>query len=193
MTRKKWTLWLLITAVVGFIGLQTINRFFYISPTPKSQSAFLRTYAPKEVIQRFIDNQQTSSDTYSEQSAGGWKFASHQRAFETLFVIRSKDWMPLMSTLQEDISSQLAGQGAQVLNQAGDARQGFHFDYKAGKTMGDVTLEPLKIDRTLPVSCAPETACGEIGVNLHIVIQEKWFRREPRVMSLRVDNLSMLR
>ena len=59
--------------------------------------------------------------------------------------------------------------------------------------MGDVTVEPLKIDRTLPASCAPDAACGEIAVELHIVIQEKWFRREPGVMSLRVDNLSTLR
>ena len=193
MTRKKWTLWVLVAAVVGFIGLQTIDRFLYIHPTPNTQSAFLRTYAPKETVQRFIDKQQTSSATYSEQSSGGWKFASHQRAFGTLFVISSKDWMPLMSALQEDISSRLTGQGAQVLYQTGDARQGFHFDYKAGKTMGDVTVEPLKIDRTLPVSCAPETACGEIGVELHIVIHEKWFRTEPGAMSLRIDNLSMLR
>ena len=125
MTHKKWTLSVLVAAMAGIIALQTINHFFYISPTPKTQSSFLRTYTPKEVVQRFIDNQQTSSDNYSEQSTGGWKFASHQRVFETLFVIRSKDWMPLMSTLQEDISSQLAGQGAQVLNQAAMLDKGF--------------------------------------------------------------------
>ena len=56
-----------------------------------------------------------------------------------------------MNALRNDVTAQLQANGAEVLQQSGGPHEGFHFDYKVGKSMGTLTILPLTID----TQCSP--------------------------------------
>jgi hypothetical protein len=110
-------------------------------PTPETESAFFKNYTPKTVIERF-DAEKGSS--YGQHSGGGAgrKFVTHTGGFDWYFAMRSDKWVPLMNALRDDASAQLVANGAQILGQTGDARDGFHFEYKLEKSIGTLTISP---------------------------------------------------
>jgi len=50
-----------------------------------------------------------------------------------------------MDALRDGVAAQLVGNRPHILSQIGEARTGFHFDYKLGKTVGSVTIAPLEL------------------------------------------------
>jgi hypothetical protein len=82
--------------------------------------------------------------------------------------------------------SRLVGNGARVVSQVGEARVGFHFDCKLGKTVGSATITPLELTPLLSrITPRPN---GVVDVHTSIGIAEKWFPKEPGLIQVSVNN-----
>ena len=99
--------------------------------------------------------------------------------------------MPLMDALRDDVAAQLVGNEARILSQIGEARAGFHSDYKLGKTVGAVTITPLQLTLVEPTRLLghrmPLPNCM-VGVHTSIEVAEKWFPKEPGLIQVSVNN-----
>jgi hypothetical protein len=141
-------------------------------PISGTESAFLKNYKPTGVFDRFSVGH---AGSYGQHSGGGAgrEFVTHTAGFEGYFPMRSEKWMPLMNALRDDVSAQLVGYGAQILSQNGDSREGFHFDYKLGKSVGTVTIVPLAINSLIHRN-TPLPKCM-VDVTAQIEQTETWF------------------
>ena len=129
---------------VGVVAVPLIwDRVHTFYPTPETESAFLKSYTPTNVLDRFKD--EGGSYLGSRTAVACHDSVTHAATFDGYFALRSEEWMPLMDALRDDVAAQLVGNGARILNQGGDARAGFHFDYKLGKTVGSVTISSLAL------------------------------------------------
>jgi hypothetical protein len=159
----------------------------YYYPTPETESTFLKNYTPTKVLHRFRDEEESSYVDGDGKSAGaGHEYVTHANTFDGYFALASEKWIPLMDALRDDVATQLAGDGAHILSQSGDARSGFHFDYKLGKTVGSVTISPLSLTsvtrRRMPLPT------GFVDAHTSIEVAEKWFPKEPGVIQVSVNN-----
>ena len=67
-----------------------------------------------------------------------------------------------------------------------EARTGFHFDYKLGKTVGSVTIRPLELTPLLSrIETLPN---GVVDVHARIDVAEKWFPKEPGLTRVSMNN-----
>lgn len=157
------------------VGWSLWNRGHTFSPT-ETESAFLKNYTPTSVLNRFNDGQAS----YSNGTGTGYgrDSVTHKANFEGDFALCSERFMPLMDALRDDIAARLAGNGARILSQIGDARAGFHFDYKLGKTVGSVTITPLELTPLDPARVLghsrPVPNCM-VGIHTRIDVAEEWF------------------
>ena len=184
---KSLRLWIwrfaLLLTVCGAIAV-IWDHLHTLYPTPDTESSFLKNYNPQSVIEPF-KFKLPSSDTAGKTSGAGRAFVTHTADFQSFFAMRSEKWMPLMRALSEDLRAQLLQNGAQILNESGEPRSGFHFDYKVGKTFGSAKILPLAIDTHIPRRIPlPE---GTVDVDTRIEVEEKWFPKEPGTMQLRVS------
>jgi hypothetical protein len=169
---------LAILLTCGSVAIADIwERTHTIYATAETESAFLKNYTPKKVIETFEDEAGLSFSHHHGAAAGG-DFVTHTAGFEVYFALRSEKWMPVMNSLRDDVATQLTRDGAQILSQSGDARAGFQFDYKIGKSMGSLTISPLAttnlIHRVTPL---PE---GTADVIARIEFSEKWLPKVPK-------------
>ncbi|HET9308225.1 MAG TPA: hypothetical protein VFO46_19560 [Candidatus Sulfotelmatobacter sp.] len=155
----------------------------------ETESAFLKSYAPTNVLNRFNDGQ--ASYSHGNGAAFGHDSVTHEANFDGDFALCSEKFVPLMDALSDDVAAQLVGNGARILSQIGEARAGFHFDYKLGKTVGSVTITPLELTPTDPASILghskPVPNCM-VGVHTSIKVAEKWFAKEPGLMQISVSD-----
>lgn len=82
-----------------------------------------------------------------------------------------------MQAVRDDIASRLAAQGGQIVEESGNAIEGFTIKYALAKSRGTVAVEPLKrvaASSLGSVSSGPD----KITVSLRIRINEKWFQAE---------------
>jgi hypothetical protein len=175
----------LLLTVCGLVVVPAVwDHLHTLYPTPETESAFLGNYTPQRVIERFQCNLPSS---YSHPSGGeaGREFVTHTAGFEEFFAMKSQKWMPLMNALRDDAETQLVGNGAKILSQSGDSRDGFHFDYKLGKSFGSLNISPLAISSPPPRRGAPLPE-GTVDVTARIELTEKWFPKEPGTMRLSV-------
>jgi hypothetical protein len=161
------------------------DRIHEFYPTPETESAFLKNYTPTNVLNEFKD--EGGSSYLDGRSAGaGHDSVTHGATFDGYFAMRPERWMPLMNALRDDVAAQLVRNGARILSQGGDARAGFHFDYKLGKTVGSVTISPLAltslIHRKMPV---PD---GAVDTHTSIEVAEKWFPQEPGLIQVKLNS-----
>ena len=91
-----------------------------------------------------------------------------------------------MNALRDDVSTQLVNNGAQILSQSGDARDGFHFEYKLGKSIGGLTISPLSTNSI--VHRATPLGRGLLDVTVHIEQTEKWFPKAPGTIEVRIND-----
>jgi hypothetical protein len=187
---KSRRLWIGVCALLlilcSAIAVPVIwDRLHTLYPTPDTKSSFLKSYNPQSVIEPFKSNS-PSSDNGVNKSGAGRAFVTHTAEFQSFFAMRSEKWMPLMRALNEDLRAQLLQNGAQILNESGEPRSGFHFDYKLGKSFGSVKILPLEIDTRIPRRIPlPE---GTVGVATRIEVEEKWFPKEPGTIQVRVSS-----
>lgn len=167
------------------VGLVVFLRAFLnrhtVYPTPETESAFLKNYAPRSVVEPFESKQFNSQWWDHETAEAGKGFATHQGAFQGKVAIRPEKWMSLMTALSDDVSTQLLRDGAQILSESGDPRGGFQFDYKLGKSYGAVAISPLKIYRS------PQVQEGCVQAVVDIAFIEKWFPKEPGMITVKLN------
>lgn len=145
---------------------------FTYYPTPETESAFLKSYTPKPVIDQFREKK-SSSWSGSMSAGAGHKFVTHEGGFEFHVVMRRENWVPLMNALQQDVLEQLAVNDAEVVNQTGNGQTGFRLDYRIDRTIGSLIILPValnsRVQRNMPL---PE---GLEDVTVKIEQTEKWF------------------
>jgi len=157
-----------------------------VSPTRENESAFLKTYTPNKVIDRF------KAAEYSEQLSGasggaGRGFATHAEDFEPTLVINTKDWVAVMQALRDDIASRLAAQSGEIVEESGSPVDGFQIKYAIGNSQGTVAVEPLR-------SVAASSLAGmgpapdKVTINLRIRINEKWFQAQGQAERKRTSS-----
>lgn len=165
---------LLLFLVSGCLIWLALSQPRLVSPTPETESAFLKTYTPNKVIDRF------KAAGFSEESVGTSSgadrgFAAHEKDFEPTLVIHTTDSVALVQALRDDFTSSLVAQGGQVVALSGNPVDGFTIKYALGKSEGTFDVGPL---RSLPASSlqAGESGSGKVTVSLRIRIAEKWFK-----------------
>jgi hypothetical protein len=176
---------ILLLTLCGLVVVPAVwNQLHTLYPTPETESAFLKNYTPQRVIEQFECNL-PASYSRPRSDAAGREFVTHTAAFEGVFAMNSQKWMPLMNALRDDAAVQLVGNGAQILSQSGDSRDGFHFDYKLGNSFGSLKISPLAISSPLPHRGAPLPE-GTVDVTARIELTEKWFPKEPGTIRIAI-------
>ena len=184
LSKQRWGV--ALVALLLMLGIAAILLHkTYVYPTPETQSAFLQHYSPATVYAQFQCKARTSSLSIHEGGAAGDKSATHEKGFEDYFVIERGEWMPLMDSLAKDLADQLRVSGANVLDVAGDARDGFRLQYKSGNTVGSATIAPLEI--TDPGHPPQRLTQDQIPVHCKVDIHEEWFREKPGLITLKVS------
>jgi hypothetical protein len=159
-----------LACMVGATALWHYPHLYYA--TPETESAFLKSYTPKRVIDRFRAKE-SFSHTRSFGSTAGRSSVSHEAGFEYYIVLPSENWMSLMNALGDDALQQLANDGAEVVSHSGSPRNGFRFDYKMNHSIGSLTILPSAIEchvrrnRSLPE--------GLEDVTVKIKQTEQWY------------------
>ena len=172
---------------VGILAATAVWVHFHTwYPTPETESAFLKNYTPKNVIEQFEEGGEGSSYSNHKSGGAGGESVAHSAGFEWHFAMCSDRWMSLMDALQDDVRSQLVGSGAQILGRSGDARDGFHFEYKLGNSVGTLTILPLRIDSA--IHRAMPLRPGLVDTDARIEQTETWFPKPPGLMVVRVDD-----
>ncbi len=161
---------LLILTAVAFSALS--NRSRRLTVAPETESSFLKNYTPQRVIERFQCDQ-TSSHSFSNGTGAEKDFVTHQSAVEWYFVVASDKLLPLTTALNDDLVAQLRLNGAQILSRSGDARTGFHYEYKLGKSVGSVTLPPVELSSH--VRRATPLPTSMLDVTAKVETTEKWY------------------
>ena len=167
---------LILVGVV--VAAATIGHLRYrYSPSVEHESAFLRNYSPRPVMESFAVKQDPPSTADGVGSSAGGKFVTNERTIDLMFAIQADMGPALMNALNEDMAAQLARIGSTIIARSGDPARGFHFSYKDGTSVGNVTLLPLS-DQARS-SNHPPLAEGLKEIRASIVISEKWFPQEP--------------
>jgi hypothetical protein len=167
---------LLLVGVIVAVAAIGHLRYRY-SPSVEHESAFLRNYSPRPVIELFAFKQVPLSIGDGTGSVAGWKFVTNERKIDPTFAIPTDMRIPLMTALSEDMAAQLTRDGSTIISRSGDPTSGFHFSYKDATSVGSVTLSPLS-DQARS-SFNPPLAEGVKEVRANIGISEKWFPQEP--------------
>jgi hypothetical protein len=159
-----------LACMVGAAALWHHSRLYYA--TPETESAFLRSYTPKRVIDRFRESN-SFSHTRSFGGGAGRTSVGHQAGFEYHIVLRRENWMSLMNVLRDDALQQLEDDGAEVVSQSGSPRNGFRFEYKINQSIGSLTIVPLAINSDVRRNRSlPE---GLEDVTVKIEQTEQWY------------------
>jgi hypothetical protein len=167
-----------ILFLVGVIvAVAAIGHLRYrYSPGVEHESAFLRNYSPRPVIELFSFKQDPLSIGDGTSSGAGWKFVTNERKIDPTFAIRADMRTPLMTALSEDMAAQLTRNGSTIISRRGDPAGEFHFSYKDGTSVGSITL--LLLSDQARSSRNASLAEGVKEVRANIVISERWFPHE---------------
>lgn len=164
------TLVLLGLGSVVLVSLLVQAHTFY--PSPQNESAFLTTYSPQSVVDRF-----KCADCYAHTMGGtgataGREFVRRTVNYDGTFSLRQEQQLDLMTALRTDLLERLSANGAQVLRQTANAHEGFRLEYTCGKNVGMISILPVGIVQPVRTgNLQPELE----QVTLHIVIDERWY------------------
>jgi hypothetical protein len=170
-------IFLLILVGVIVAGAAIGQLRYRYSPSVEHESAFLRNYSPRPVMESFAFKQDPPSTADGVGSGAGGKFVTNERTIDLMFAIQTDMGPALMNALNEDMAAQLTRIGSTIISRSGDPARGFHFSCKDGTSVGNVTLLPLS-DQARS-SNNPPLAEGLKEIRASIVISEKWFPQEP--------------
>ena len=185
----RWKIGLSLMGVLSLIavGVWLVDSVFLTYPTPETQSQFFKSYSPEETLKPFIIPGHLQPRLESTESGAGRGIATHRKNFEAIFAVRADDRANLVSTVFEDLLSQLKNTNARILRLSGDASSGFDLEYGCGKTRGRVMIEPPKIIEAERVVghvvshsgrlfMPPPLKEGELPVSVRVTIDEKWYK-----------------
>src|ERR1700733_8415701 len=115
-------LWMLLLSVGLVFFLRAFLNRHTVYPTPETESAFLKNYAPRSVVAPFESKQFTSRGRAHQTPQPRRGFATHQGPFQGKVAIRPEKWMSLVTALSDDVSTQLLRDGAQILRESCEPR-----------------------------------------------------------------------
>jgi hypothetical protein len=163
-----------IILVLASVVVNAVVSYGMVYPTPETQSAFLKSYLPVEVIERF-DGHQGSSRGDGVGSGAGRGFASHSRTVDFYFVTRPENTPLIANALRDNAVLALKGAKMRLVDQS-EIREGeYRVHYAGGKTEGTLTIEPVVADAT--VRRRMPLPPGFQDVKAEIRIEEKWVKK----------------
>ena len=135
MKARRHTVLVLVTLLllIGFVVANTL-RYRY-SPSPEHESAFLRNYSPRPVIELFAKQDPINLGS-GIGSGSGWKFVTNQRTINTMFAMEADRRASLMNALSEDMAALLTRNGAKFSRGAGTPQADFTFPIKMERAPG---------------------------------------------------------
>jgi hypothetical protein len=154
---------LLVAAVAAF----AINIHQRVSLGPDTQSAFLKNYNPRSLIERFAcGNIVPSSFGPSHGASAGVGFVSHQSSFTAFIEIDEAHWVPLTQALAADVNKQLLLRGGERNGAGKDATSLFY--YQDGRSIGSVSIPPLVPYDWITNNFDRHAGCTPVLVNVYI-------------------------
>jgi len=81
--------------------------------------------------------------------------------------------------VRQDLKSKLGGEGAHIVSDSGNAREGFRLSYSAGKSRGSGVVDSLMTVDPETVT-GPGARAGEVGIKLRLQIKEIWYKTSKR-------------
>jgi hypothetical protein len=156
-----------------------MTHFRQVYPTAENKSAFLKTYTPNTILDRFKSTDANAEELSEASDGADTGFATHMVSYEPTILIKSSDWAAVMQALHDDIGSRLTAQRAEIVDESGNAADGFKIGYALGKSRGTVTVDPIKTTDPF-VQPVMRTAPGEVAIRLRIQIREKWFKAQDQ-------------
>jgi hypothetical protein len=163
----------LIVAILGGVALTEMwVRAHTLYPTSQNESAFLKTYSPQPMVDRFKCLACYSDSSGGMSTASGKHFVQRSTNYDATIGIRSGQQFDLMNALRTDLLGKLDAAGARVVRQTGNAHEGFRADYVSNNSVGSVSILPIATLRPEVVQGLPQ---GFEQVTLHLVIDERWY------------------
>jgi len=158
-----------------------ISQLFTVYATPETQSGFLKQFDPAAIIRPFAClHSSTSSGEF--MFGADWRSAHHEKDFDGRFIMRVENWVALMRALHADISSKLAADGGEILQQTGNPSTGFYVRYRRGHTLGEARIMPPQIIQPDLVD-RRGVSSGEVALNLRISLKERWYASEADTLA----------
>lgn len=149
------------------------NRSLNCFPSPDKESTFLRSYAPKQVIDGFASKEFGGQREEGMSSAAGRNFVTNDRTIVPMFAIESDQTVAMMLALKDDMSKQLRVSKAEILSESGDPQSGFRFSYRLGRNVGTATIPPVVTRNSANRGASLPDGMQDVAIN--IKISEKWF------------------
>ncbi|MFP5236869.1 MAG: hypothetical protein ACLGSD_13285 [Acidobacteriota bacterium] len=159
-------------ALIGLIAWNEWTVFHMYHPGAENQSAFLRFYDPKPIVQKFMAPNKSYSESRSLGGAAGTKSVRHNASFGEFFPMRTECKSALIAALSDDTVRQLRQSGVRIVGRNGTSSTGIRFDYRTANTLGSVSIKPLKqgrVVRNRPLCPGLEDVVVEVAIN------EEWF------------------
>lgn len=170
-----------ILLLLATFTVNAVNHFWYVYPTPETESVFLKTYTATPVIDRF-KAMQSSTWQGSADAAAGRKFVSRHKEEEHHFVIETGLETPLIDAMKDDISAKLKQQGARIISQT-NSPAGFDVRYELGQSRGIIALDPVQgVDVRMIMGRVPMPPKTE-AIMLRVRIAETWSKSAPESRS----------
>ena len=138
---------LLFVGLAGFIGVVVWDLAYQsrlVSPTSENESAFLKSYSPNAVLEKFKTT--PAAQMESGVSAGA----------ELGF--------------------------GEILQESGNATDGFKMTYADGNARGTIDIDPVK-DAPAVRPGGSNSGDGRVTVSFRVRIQEKWFKPRSHPIS----------
>lgn len=157
-------------------GSAILNDALTVYATPEMQSQFLRDYNPEQVFGHFRASSFPGSRATGGDAGAGFGFATHSKHVDQELIIRYADRGALMKTLDRDMASLLTGTGAQILENSGNDRDGFHLRYTSGKITGTAIIMPPEPIVSSVKYLRQLLRPGEVDVLIRISMKETWFK-----------------
>lgn len=157
---------LLVFAALVIQGQWAISH--RIVPGPENQSAFLKSYNPEEVIQKFRYPGESFADGEPSGAGSDTTHVYHNAGYDGVFTIESSRKLELMAALNEDVLRQLALTDMRVVGKSMETDGGFRYDYASGNSVGSISVRPLaqaNVHRSRALPAAVEDVAWEIKLD----------------------------
>jgi hypothetical protein len=161
----------------GLAGHGEIDKQTLIYPSPDKLSAFLVSYAPEKVVDRFRTPQMGSLVAPWGQAAGE-HYVTETKGYFFQLPLRNTDRDVLLDALYDDAQLSLQTHGAHILSKGGDTTSGFNVQYAIDHSVGLLIISPLapatapKLTATgKPVPLPPDVQF----LSAQVEVSERWY------------------
>ncbi len=154
-----------VVLILTFAMVFLIERATDVKPGAETESAFLKSYNPKEAIGAFLGGAGPEI-ARTIDSAGSFGFATHKEDFRMELAEDPVKFTALMEAMRKDAGERLKQSGARIVSDKEEAPAGFRIGYETGATRGAWIVKPDGLSRT------------EGRTKLVVTIEEMWSEAE---------------